>query len=69
MNIQRERIIRILLFIIFGFVILRYILDINLTDVEQIKIILSMTLCLMFVNTYYPHVIIKEISKNKKIDN
>jgi hypothetical protein len=57
-NLQ-DRIIRLFIFIITNFIILRYLSGIDLTDYEQIKIVIISTICLMFINTYYPYVAIK----------
>lgn len=51
-----ERIVRVLLFMIFSFVLVRYALGLSLSDMDQTKIVLASTVCFMFVNTYYPSV-------------
>jgi hypothetical protein len=56
-NDIKERIIRILIFIIGSFIILRYLLGLTLSDIDQIKIVFGISVCFMFVNTYYPVVI------------
>ena len=53
----KERIVRMMIFIILSFIMLRYILGLNLSDIDQTKIVLGITVCFMFVNTYYPTVI------------
>ena len=53
----KERILKILIFIIISFIMLRYILDVPLSDIDQTKIVLGITICFMFVNTYYPTVL------------
>ena len=53
----KERIVRMMIFIILSFIMLRYIIDIELNDIDQTKIVLGITICFMFVNTYYPSII------------
>lgn len=54
-----ERLIRVFIFIIFNFIIIKYILDIKLSDNNLVMIILTSLFCFMFVNTYYPVIITK----------
>lgn len=62
-----EKILRLLIFIILNFIIIKYIINPNLTndltDTEQVLITLSSTLCFMFVNTYYPSIVDNSIDK------
>jgi len=53
-----DRIVRVLIFMFMGFIIVKYVPESKLGDMEQMKIVLAMTVCFMFVNTYYPFVII-----------
>lgn len=53
----KERVVRMLIFVILSFVMLRYVLGIELSDIDQTKIVLGVTICFMLVNTYYPTVI------------
>ena len=55
----KEKVVRLLLFIILSYVILRYGLGLNLSDIDQTKIVAGLSVCFMFVNTYYPTVITK----------
>lgn len=55
----QSRIIRVLIFILLGFVVIRYLSGVSLSDIDQIKIVLGFTICFMFVNTYYPTVVIQ----------
>lgn len=55
-----ERIMRILIFMLLSFIILRFLIATTLSDIEQIKITAAVTVCFMFVNTYYPVVITKD---------
>ncbi|VBB18112.1 hypothetical protein YASMINEVIRUS_575 [Yasminevirus sp. GU-2018] len=57
-NIQ-ERVVRILIFVLMNFIILRYLAGLELGDGDQLKIVAVTTLCFMFVNTYYPYVVTK----------
>lgn len=63
-NQLQERIVRVLIFILLGFIMVRYCLrksgdSSGLSDLDQIKIVLGMTVVFMFVNTYYPVVVTK----------
>ena len=58
-NSLQDRIIRLLIFALINFIILRYLSEINLTNYEQIKIVLISVLCFMIVNTFYPYVVMK----------
>jgi len=70
-NQLQERIIRVLIFILLGFIVVRYCFrtsgsdqlissDLRISsDLDQIKIVLGMTVVFMFVNTYYPVVVTK----------
>lgn len=62
-----EKILRLLIFVILSFVIIKYIINPNLTnsltETEQVLITLSSTLCFMFINTYYPSIVNND--KNK----
>ena len=60
-NIIIDRIVRLLIFIILNFIIIRYLLALNLSDTDQIKIVLASTVCFMFVTMYYPLVVIKDV--------
>jgi hypothetical protein len=53
----KERIARIMIFIILSFMMLRYATGVELADIDQTKIVLGMSVCFMIVNTYYPTVI------------
>ncbi|AYV77436.1 MAG: hypothetical protein Dasosvirus2_32 [Dasosvirus sp.] len=54
----KERIVRVLIFMIFVFLLIKYIVGVpSLTD--QINIVLVSTVSLMFVNTFYPVVVTK----------
>jgi hypothetical protein len=53
----KERIIRILIFIILSFIMLRYLIGVDLNDIDQVKIVIGVSICFMFVNTYYPTII------------
>jgi hypothetical protein len=53
----KERIVRVLIFVILSFIMLRYLLGLELSDIDQTQIVLGLTVCFMFVNTYYPVVI------------
>jgi len=55
----QDRIIRLFIFILMNIIILRYFSGINLTDYEQIEIVAISTICLMFINTYYPYIAVK----------
>jgi len=55
----KERIVRLLMFIILSFLVLRYALGLCLTDIDQIKIVIGLSVCFMFVNTFYPVVVTK----------
>jgi hypothetical protein len=58
MNIDiKERIVRLLIFIIINYIIVRYALGLNLSDIDQTKIVLGSSVCFMFVNTMYPVVV------------
>lgn len=54
------RIVRILIFALLSFVLVRYALGVDLTDTEQIKIVLATSVCFMIVNTYYPVIITRD---------
>lgn len=54
----KERIVRMMIFVILSFVMLRYVLGLDLSDIDQTKIVLGATICFMFVNTYYPIVLL-----------
>jgi hypothetical protein len=54
------RIVRILIFVLLSFVLVRYALGIDLTDTEQIKIVLATSICFMAVNTFYPVIITRD---------
>lgn len=56
----KERFVRVLIFIILSFIIIRCLLGLDLSDFNQIKIVLGMTVCFMFVNTYYPNIVTKK---------
>lgn len=56
----KERIVKILMFIILCFLIIRYCLFIELTDIDQLKILMGVSVCFMFVDTQYPHVVKKK---------
>jgi hypothetical protein len=66
-NQLQERIVRVLIFILLGFIVVRYCLRTSgsdqrigsASDLDQIKIVLGMTVVFMFVNTYYPVVVTK----------
>lgn len=58
-SILQERLVRLLLFVLLNFLLIRYVLDVELDDSAQIKIVLIATLCFMFIDTYYPRVIIQ----------
>jgi hypothetical protein len=53
-----SRILRVSIFVLLSLIILRYLTGISLSDVDQMKIVLGSAVCYMFVNTYYPDVII-----------
>lgn len=57
-SVIQERVLRLLIFILLNFILVRYVLDITMDDYSQIKIVAVSTLCFMIVDTYYPHVII-----------
>lgn len=54
-----DKIMRIVLFMLISFVLIRYCLNIQLDDYEQIKIIMATAIAFIFVNLYYPSVIIQ----------
>lgn len=56
-NNTQERVVRMLIFILMNLIILRYLSGLELGENDQIKIVMVTTLCFMFVNTYYPHVV------------
>lgn len=60
----KDRLLRLLIFIITCFLIIRFIIVpsayTDITDIDQAKIITAATICFMFVNTYYPVVVLKE---------
>lgn len=56
----QERLLRLLIFILLNFVLIRYVLDVTLDDYSQIKIVAISTLCFMIIDTYYPRVIINK---------
>ena len=58
----KERIVRILLFIILSFIMIRYILHIELNDIDQTKIVLGIAICFMIINTYYPSININNMN-------
>ena len=58
----KDKLIRIIIFIVFNLVLLRYISDIQLDDMTQIKIVLISTICYMFVSAYYPVIVIRDHS-------
>ncbi len=62
-NIQ-SRITRVLIFILFGFILVRYLTGVQLTDFDQTKIVIGLTICFMFVNMYYPTVVIQNDNTN-----
>jgi hypothetical protein len=53
-DVYSNRLARLLIFMLLNFVLVRYALAVNLTDIEQIKIVLASSICFMFVTTYYP---------------
>jgi hypothetical protein len=53
-NNSVDKCIRLLIFVLFSFVFVRYALGLELTDWEQTKIVLAVSASFMFVNTYYP---------------
>lgn len=55
----KEKIVRLLLFITLSYVMLRYCLGLNLSDIDQTKIVAATSVCFMFVSTYYPEVVTK----------
>jgi hypothetical protein len=56
----KERIARVMIFIVLSFIIIRYLLGIELSDIDQTKIVLGLSVVFMFVNTYYPVVLTRE---------
>lgn len=56
-NDIKERIVKMMIFIILCFIMLRYSVGVELNDIDQIKIVIGISICFMFVNTYYPTVI------------
>ena len=62
-NIQ-SRITRLLVFILLGFIVVRYLTGIPLSDLDQTKIVFGMAFLFMFLNTYYPSVIIQNDDSN-----
>ncbi len=59
-NIIIDRLVRILIFVVLNFIIIRFLLGLNLSNIDQIKIVLASTLCFMFVLMYYPIVILNQ---------
>ena len=55
----QDRLVRLLIFVLMFFIILRYLSGINISDFEQIEIVVISAICLMFVNTYYPYIVLK----------
>jgi len=55
----KDRIIRLFIFILMNFIILRYLSGVHLTDQDQIKIVAISAICFMFIITYYPYVVAK----------
>ena len=54
-----DKLISVLLFIIIGFLIVKYLLKLNISESDQINLIISMTILYMFITTYYPSCIFK----------
>lgn len=54
-----DKIMRLLWFVIICFVFLRYLLDVQNDEYQQIKIIIAASIAYIFVNMYYPVVVIK----------
>lgn len=61
---MKSRITRIIIFMLLGFIIVRYLTGIELSDIDQVKIVLGSTICFMFVNTYYPTVVTQNDDAN-----
>jgi Flp pilus assembly protein protease CpaA len=55
----KDRLIRLIIFIILSFIIVKCFTGVNLTNGEQINIVMGVAICFMFVNTYYPQVVLK----------
>lgn len=53
----KERLYRVIIFVILNLVLIRYFIGINIDDIAQIKIVLVSVICYMFINTYYPVVV------------
>ena len=53
----KERVVRLMFYILLSFIVVRYFLNLNLTDTEYVKIVLATSVCFMFVNTYYPVIV------------
>ncbi len=56
----KERVVRLMMFIILSYVIVRYALGLNLSDMDQTKIVLGSSICFMFVNTMYPVIMTRQ---------
>jgi len=54
-----DRFTRLMVFIILVTLLNRYCLGIELSDGDQIKLILASGICFMVVDTYYPRVLVK----------
>jgi hypothetical protein len=57
-NDNSEKLLRLLIFIITSYVLIRYVSGININDCEQTKIVLITSAVFMFVSSYYPNVVI-----------
>jgi hypothetical protein len=61
-NLQQSnthKLFRLLIFVIIIMIIIRYFLDIDLSDMDQLKIILSVTVVYIGISTFYPYVVVK----------
>ncbi len=56
----KYRLLRMLIFAIFTLLFLRYVSGLNLDDNASLQITLATTIWFMFVDTFYPNVLIKK---------
>jgi hypothetical protein len=56
----KYRFMRLLIFVIFTLLFLKYLSGLNLNDFACIEITIATSICFMFVDTFYPNVMIKK---------
>ena len=54
-----EKLIRLLIFVVASYIMLRYASGVEINEYDQTKIVLIVSAVFMFVSSYYPNVIIK----------